>query len=381
MSQEGNTLGPKFLGRSPTEWLLSLPIFALLLLTLVIGTGEYFHGQLLRMGESMFGDQAAGVQYFMMRADPDKPDCDPNPNIDAAVQKEMNSGAGGDAIDALFSDEKKDPAAIKASIVKAAELCQEKHKMYQAIVSHTTTTVKVYRAIETSFFWLFHFGTENRPLLLLLMVLLASFNTTLGEHHIALRPPKTRVDFRVYSVMMSAANLMLTFSSVMYLKMQQDSGIPIDKPWIYYIWIGMFSVLSLISLKQVVLMPARATPGGSFGMALLSIPLYAWMSLIGGSYFLLHKHYPAQAIYLNQMVELSGIFLNLALFIWAGMLLKQTQVVDRFLDILRPWKFSPEMLTYFILLGAALPTAYTGSSGIFVIAAGSLIYKEVRHAG
>ena len=65
MSQEGNTLGPKFLGRSPTEWLLSLPIFALLLLTLVIGTGEYFHGQLLRMGESMFGDQAAGVQYFI----------------------------------------------------------------------------------------------------------------------------------------------------------------------------------------------------------------------------------------------------------------------------------------------------------------------------
>lgn len=384
MSQEGNHQGPKFLGRSLTEWFLSLPIFALLLLTLVIGTGEYFHGQLLRMGENMFGDQKTGVQYFMMRADPEKPTCDPHPNIDAAVAAEMaggGAGSGGDAIDALFQDEVKDPEAIKASIVKAAELCQEKHKMYEAISSHITPTVKAYRALETSFFWLFHFGTENRPLLLLLMVLLASINTTLGEHHIALRPPKTRVDFRVYSIMMSAANLMLTFSSIMYLKMQQDSGIPIDKPFIYYIWIGMFSILSLISLKQVLFMPKRATDGGSFGMALLSIPLFAWMSLIGGSYFLVHKHYPAQAIYLNQMVELSGIFLNLALFIWAGMLLKQTQVVDRFLDILRPWKFSPEMLTYFILLGAALPTAYTGASGIFVIAAGALIYKEVRHAG
>ncbi|HEX4870507.1 MAG TPA: TRAP transporter large permease subunit [Moraxellaceae bacterium] len=381
MSQEGNSQGPKFLGRSPTEWLLSLPIFALLLLTLVIGTGEYFHGQLLRMGESMFGDQASGVQYFMMRADPEKPECDPNPNIDEAVQKEMNSGGGGDAIDALFADEAKDPEAIKASIVKAAELCQEKHKMYDAVVEHITPTVKAYRTLETSFFWLFHFGTENRPLLLLLMVLLASINTTLGEHHIALRPPKTRVDFRIYSLTMSAANLLLMFSSVMYLKMQKDSGIPIEKPFLYYIWIGMFSILSLISLKQVVRMPERATPGGSVGMALLSIPLYAWMSLIGGTYFLTQKHYPAQAIYLNQMVELSGIFLNLALFIWAGMLLKQTQVVDRFLDILRPWKFSPEVLTWFILLGAALPTAYTGASGIFVIAAGALIYKEVRHAG
>lgn len=383
MSQEGNHQGPKFLGRSPTEWFLSLPIFALLLLTLVIGTGEYFHGQLLRMGENMFGDPKAGVQYFMMRADPEKPDCDPNPNVEAAVSAEMASGgsSSGDAIDALFADEVKDPEAIKASIVKAAELCQEKHRMYTQIVEHLTPTVKAYRTLETSFFWLFHFGTENRPLLLLLMVLLASINTTLGEHHIALRPPKSRVDFRIYSAMMTAANAMLTFSSFMYLKMQVDSGIPVDKPWIYYIWIGMFGLLTLISAKQVALMPARATPGGSVGLALLSIPLYAWMSLIGGSYFLMHKHWSAQAIYLNQMVELSGIFLNLALFIWAGMLLKQTQMVDRFLDLLRPWKMSPEMLTYIILLGAALPTAYTGASGIFVIAAGALIYHEVRHAG
>ena len=117
MSQDGTTRGPKFLGRSPTEWLLSLPIFSLLLLTLIIGTGEFFHGQLLRMGEKTFGDQAAGVQYFMMRADPAKPTCDPNPDIDTAVTIEMTQNAGGgDAIDALFADEPKDPAAVRASI-------------------------------------------------------------------------------------------------------------------------------------------------------------------------------------------------------------------------------------------------------------------------
>jgi TRAP-type C4-dicarboxylate transport system permease large subunit len=382
MSQEGNTQGPKFLGRNTTEWLLSLPIFSLLLLTLVIGTGEYFHGQLLRMGESMFGNPQQGVQYFMLRADPAKPDCDPNPDIEAAITVEMtNSAGGGDAIDALFDDEPKNPEAVRASILKSVELCKEKMVMYDKISANLTPTVKAYRAVETSFFGIFRFGTENRPLILLLMVLIASIYTTVGEHHIALRPPKTRVDFRIYSVMMTAANALLAFSSIMYLKMQQDSGIPIDKPFLYYIWIGMFVILTLISAKQIVFTPTRATPGGSVGMALLSIPLYAWMSLIGGTYFITQKHFPAQAIYLNQMVELSGIFLNLALFIWAGMLLKQTQMVDRFLDLLRPWKFSPEMLTYIILLGAALPTAYTGASGIFVIAAGALIYHEVRNAG
>jgi TRAP-type mannitol/chloroaromatic compound transport system permease large subunit len=81
------------------------------------------------------------------------------------------------------------------------------------------------------------------------------------------------------------------------------------------------------------------------------------------------------------MMELSGVFLNLALYIWVGMLLKQTRVVDLFLNIVRPWKFSPEVLTYIILVAAAIPTAYTGASGIFVIAAGAVIYKEVFASG
>ncbi|MDI1300665.1 MAG: TRAP transporter large permease subunit [bacterium] len=385
MSQQGNPsgkAGPQFLGRTPTEWLLSLPVFSLLLLTLIIGTGEMFHGQLLRMGETLFGDTKSGVQYFMLRADPTVPDCNPNPDIDAAVSAQMSKApASADAIDALFADEIQDPAAIKASMQKAAVLCQEKQLMYKNISSHLTPTVKAYRAVETAFFGIFHFGMDNRSLVLLLMVLIASINTTLGEHHIALRPPKTRTDFRIYAFMLTLANAVLTFSSVQYLMMEHASGIALDKPWLYYVWIGMFGILTLISLKQLIFMPRRATEGGTIGLAMLSIPLYAWMALIGGFYFISHGHFSAQAIYLNQMVELSGIFLNLALFIWAGMLLKQTQVVDRFLDILRPWKFSPEMLTYFILLGAALPTAYTGASGIFVIAAGALIYNEVRHAG
>ncbi len=74
---------PVFMNRSLSEWFSSLPVFALLLLTLVIGTGEMIHGQLLRMGERFFGDPATGVQYFMLRADPTKPDCDPNPDVEA----------------------------------------------------------------------------------------------------------------------------------------------------------------------------------------------------------------------------------------------------------------------------------------------------------
>jgi TRAP-type C4-dicarboxylate transport system permease large subunit len=105
------------------------------------------------------------------------------------------------------------------------------------------------------------------------------------------------------------------------------------------------------------------------------------MAIIAGVYFLLTGHDAGLAIYINQLMALPSIFMNLALFIWAGMLLKQSRIVDLLLDVIRPWSLSPQLLTYLILLGASVATAYTGASGIFVIAAGGVIYHEVRAAG
>jgi TRAP-type C4-dicarboxylate transport system permease large subunit len=63
------------------------------------------------------------------------------------------------------------------------------------------------------------------------------------------------------------------------------------------------------------------------------------------------------------------------------MLFKQSRMIDLFMNLLRPWQLSPETLTYFILLAAAIPTAYTGGSGAFVMAAGVIIYHEIRALG
>ncbi len=371
---------PAFLNRSLSEWFSSLPVFALLILTLVIGTGEMIHGQLLRMGENMFGDPDSGVQYFMLRADPVAPDCNPNAVVDTTAP----AAAAGpvDDIDALFADEPVDLDAQRQSMEKANELCREKLAMYEKINEHLTDKVKTFRKVETTFFGIFRFGTENRSLLLLLMVAIAAVTTTLGLHHIALRPPKDRTDFRVYSVAMIIANSVLVYSSLFYiLEVQNKSGVEVDRPYINWIWVALFSVLALVSVKQLIFPPKDAPAGGSIGKALLSIPLFAVMAIAAGSSFISSGHHAGLAIYLGQMMELSGVFLNLALYIWAGMLLKQTRVVDLFLDIIRPWKLSPEMLTWVILFCAAFPTAYTGASGIFVIAAGAVIYREVLAAG
>ena len=360
---------PVLLNRSLSEWLSSLPVFLLLILTLVIGTGEMIHGQLLRMGEKLFGDPATGVQYFMLRADPEKPDCDPNADIEATLQKQLAAPAATDDIDSLFADDVVDPEAIRQSLITAKELCGEKVTAYTNLSKNITPELKAYRATETAFFGLFHFGTENRSVILILMVAIAAISTTLGLHHIALRPPTTKIDFKVYSIAMIVGNALLLASSISYWQLQVSSGIPIEHPIINYLWVILFTALIGISIKGLIKPPATATDGGSVGMATLSIPLYAFMAMNSGFNFLFQAHYSGLAIYLGQMMELSGVFLNLALYIWVGMLMKQTRVVDLFLNIVRPWKFSPEVLTYIILLAAAIPTAYTGASGIFVIGA------------
>lgn len=365
-----------------TEWISAFVILVLLLLTLVIGTGEMIHGQLLRMGETLYGDQTTGMQYSFLRAEPSKPTCDANADVESQVQAQMQANAADEFAD-FFGTASEDE--VRGAVMAARQQCVESHQFYATAIKHLDDhpSLRAYRSFETTFFGIFKFGTENRAFLLVLMVVFAAISATLNAHHIGLRGPSTRIDFRVYGVAMVLGNAFLAYSSYSQYQSVLNSGVPVgDMQVIYWSWIILFSILTLISLWQLFKPPVDAKEGGSFGLAFLSVPLYAYMAIITGASFTFFMDYPmGQGIYLGQLVEFSSIFLNLALFIWAGMLLKQTRVVDKFLNILRPWNLAPETLTWIILLAAALPTAYTGASGIFVIAAGAIIYKEVWNAG
>lgn len=379
----------KIMGRGVGEWLSTFPIFCLLLLTLVIGTGEMVHGQLLKLGESVFGDTANGVQYWMLRNDPTPPTCNPDPNIDEEVAKQIKQGqggtAGGDDVDNLFAGQEVDETAVRQAVLANVQVCKQQHDFYQKVSKRITTEVKIYRFIETSFFSLFQVGVENRPLILLMIVAIALLTTTLDFHHICIRPPRFRKDFKLQTVTTLIASLLLLFSAVRYFQISTEAGIKVEHPVTHYFWIGLFSLMSIINSirlfnpgKQAL---ARMEGEGEWGDAFKSMPMFAALAIISGVYFNLHGHHSGLVIYVNRLLETSSIYLQLALYIWGGMLLKQSRIVDLFMNVLRPWKLSPEMLTYIILLAAALPTAYTGASGIFVLAAGGIIYHEVRESG
>ncbi|HET6788953.1 MAG TPA: TRAP transporter large permease subunit, partial [Aquabacterium sp.] len=183
------------------------------------------------------------------------------------------------------------------------------------------------------------------------------------------------------ALIMAIASGLLLYSSISYYQILQATGTVVEHVHLHYLWWIFFGTMLAINVKRVIMPPACPDGAGSWGLATLAVPLFAQMSLIAGAYFLLNGHKAGLAIYISQLMELPNIFLNLGLFILAGMMLKQSRIVDLFMNLLRPWRLSPQLLTYIILLAAALPTAYTGASGIFVIAAGGIIYHEVRASG
>lgn len=134
------------------------------------------------------------------------------------------------------------------------------------------------------------------------------------------------------------------------------------------------------SAKAEELSKGSSTPQKEgLGGLLLGIPLYAYMAILCGLYFLVfEQHFAGVATYMNQMTEHANLYTNVALYVFCGMMLKNTDIADKFLAILRPFKLSPELLVFVIVLLSALPTAYSGASGIFVIAAGAIIYRELK---
>ncbi|MBN4688572.1 hypothetical protein, partial [Escherichia coli] len=100
------------------------------------------------------------------------------------------------------------------------------------------------------------------------------------------------------------ASGLLLFSSIRYFQILQNSGVPVEHPLLHYIWMALFTLLLLINLKRVI-RPVTSPHGtGTWGGAMLSIPLYAQMATIAGTYFVLKGHDAGLAIYINQLMEL-----------------------------------------------------------------------------
>lgn len=373
-------------GRNAAGWLGGLPTLLLLLLVLLIGSGELVHSRLLQIGQVLFGDRAQQVQYYALRADPKPPNCDPQLDVEAEVARlvaEQRLRAQTDPLEQLINGPEPDAQALRKSLQASLKLCLHDYALHEQIKTHITPEVKLFRAVEQSLFELFHFGAEHRTMIALLLMGVTMLSATVSHGHLSLVAPRTTRDFLMQSASTALASGLLLWSCVRYFQISSEAGVPIERPDHHMAWIALFTAMLVVSVAQC-RKPRQGDPAvgeGSWGQALKTLPVGSVMTLLAGAYYALNGHPSGLAIYVYSLASVPFLPLHLALLIWCGMLFKQSRMIDLFASLLRPWRLSPEMLAYLVLLAAALPTAYTGGSGAFLLAAGAVIYHEVRAVG
>ncbi len=367
--------------RTGFEWLAAMPAFLVLIFVILLNTSHATHAQLLKLGENVWDG------YFQLRSDPVAPACDLNADIEtqlANLLAESAIVAEEDEWDLFDEDpEPVDEGVLRQSLVNAHAVCETKHQNYTSTVDRITPAVKAFRAVELSVSDFGEFGLHAQRIMLAVLVLICGMTALFRRHHIALRPMETAMDYRVASFAQMVASGILFYSVYSFKDVVFNAGVEVtaEHGFLHYLWIIGFGAVLLLSMYQFLVIPKDAKPGGSFMKAQLAVPLYATMCIISGSYFILNGHAAGIGIYLNQMMELSQLFLNVGLYVWIGMLVKRTEMAQAVFNVFRPWKLPPEMLAVVVVVIAAVPTAYTGASGIFVIAIGGLIYNELRRAG
>ncbi|WP_101676357.1 TRAP transporter large permease subunit [Alloalcanivorax mobilis] len=368
--------------RSPQEWLSTLPVLLLLLLVVFLSSGQIIHSQLLKIGESTW------EEYFLLRTAglTAQPVCDRDPDIERRVTDiaEQRRTGEADPLADILGPSRIDRDAIRESVLASRENCREKWSRYQTVQQQVTPGVIAFRNFEGGIATLVATLGDYKRLLLALILLICATTTTFQRHHIALRPSRTHKDHLVSTGAQVVSNSLLLISAIVYRNSDlraAQAGVAVDIFYLHWVWIIGFSALALAALYQLIRPPGSLEHGGSWGKAILTIPLFSFMCISASIQFYSQGYFHGISVYMNMMMELSSLFLNLALYIWIGMMLKQTRLTHIVFDVMRPWNLSPELMCVVVLSFAAVLTAYTGASGIFVIAAGATIYRELIRVG
>ncbi|MBV1921579.1 MAG: TRAP transporter permease [Pseudomonadales bacterium] len=351
-----------------------LPVLVLMLLmfTILAGTGENLHSQLLQLGLHSWKD------YTLLRSDAPAPSCNPNVDVTHSLSELEKDFYRDDEFGLLTFDK----ASSHQSIVKQRDLCIEEHALAEATENSVTDTVKLFSLIETSMGSATLFSISKQKLVFLILLFSAAAYTTITRHHISFKPIKTQRDYFVATTAQLMSHGVFAISTWFYKASLEDSGVAIQNPELVYLLIMGFAALSIISLYQLLFPPENLRPKGNPLQAFLSIPIYSIFGLIAANYFfVIEGHFAGIAIFFGKSFSIASIFVTMALYIWCGMLLRQTRLAKRVFEVFKPWGLPPEILAVVAVIMMGLPTAYSGASGIILLAVGAVIYEELRRVG
>ncbi|TVP57069.1 MAG: TRAP transporter large permease subunit [Halomonadaceae bacterium] len=359
-------------------------VVTLLIVVLLLGLGSSLHSRMLSMGEQIWPG------YYTLNPSASQPTCEYDVDIERRVQEEMEAEED-DGFD-LGGDMGPDEDSIRRSIERNLERCERSHRTFEQQQERITPMLVAYKGVERSMAkWL----TDNMGLSTYLFIILMGIGAgtaAFSNEHIALRPPLNRVDWRVSQGAQLLVNCLMVYSINNYLFNLTRIPDTDSMQSLQNAWITVFSLLAMINLFRLVKIPDDLPQGRLTLTSTLVPPLYCVMGFTGFMYFvgignLFHPEFAVNwnsaglGVYINQMTGHANLFINIGLYVFVGMMLKQTTIPERLLKAVHPWQLPPAALASLVIFATAFPTAFTGASGIFILAVGGTIYDELRRAG
>src|SRR5690606_8517185 len=163
--------------------------------------------------------------------------------------------------------------------------------------------------------------------------------------HIAFRAIHSRFDHLLSYGCQLVAGLALCISAVSFFSGSLNAGTKLASPQLLIILAIGSALMALISLYRLLTPSPALTNQRKPVHSLLTIPIHTWMLLAAAWHFFINEqHLPGIAIYFTQIFHLTNLHLSIALYIWVGMLLKQTQLPAKLFAVFTPWKLPPELL-------------------------------------
>lgn len=354
---------------------LSISVLLLLLLTVLAGTSENINAQLLKLGVSVWDN------YFILRGETPSPTCDPDLNVEDRL-KELEARFKSENKGFSLIEDEFDKENSRISLIKQLKVCQKKHQNAEIFAQEYSSSVAMFSSLESAFAKISIFSINHQKTILILLLMLCANYATWRTEHIAFRSIHSKMDhFVSYSAQFMAA-ASLSLSSLYFFIGSYSSGTKLSSPQLLIILSLGSAIMAGISFYRLVTTPSSLTQKKQIFHSLLTVPIHTWMLLAAAYHFLINEqHLPGIAVYFTQIFHLTNLHLSIALYIWVGMLLKETLLPAKLFAVFTPWKLPPELLACVAIILMAVPTAYTGASGIIIIAMGAVAYQELRRIG
>lgn len=300
--------------RKPAGILLTSVV---ILLAVAIGYAEQAHNTLLKTGDTHWQD------YFLVRAlqggDVQQPQCNPDPDIEAQLEKMLNEGppGGADPLAALLGPP--DASETRQMLERSRDLCREKWRHFNAINQSLSPGLQLFISAERSVLWLAQFTTRKLPDLVVILLLLAAGRSTLRPHPTSMAPSSSNIALRLITLCNLVATALLAGTLLYQGLSSSQPPTTID----LRIYGALFSVLVITNVIRLRATRADTQSAEDKGLALLAIPALSLLTLLAaGALALVGLQAGIDALrYTHQSVQFANIVVGFMTATWIARLL------------------------------------------------------------